>query len=74
MTLPKCKYAVSSVSGSFNLVATAIKYLFNDWLINSSYEPEQQAGLEIFNDKKNILNWEHLDLDLYVPVKKIKLI
>ena len=74
MTLPKCKYAVSSVSGSFNHVATAIKYLFNDWMINSSFEPEQQAGLEIFNDKQNILNWEHLNLDLCVPVKQIKLL
>lgn len=74
MILPKCKYATTSVSGSFNEVATAIKYLFNDWLINSEYEPEQQAGLEIFNDKRNILNWKHLDLDLCIPVKKINLI
>lgn len=74
MELPRCKYAVSSVSGSFNEVATAIKYLFNDWLINSPYEPEHQAGLEIFNDKANILNWEYLDLDLCVPIKKIRTI
>jgi AraC family transcriptional regulator len=74
ITLPKCLYATSSVSGSSNVVATAIKYLFNEWLINSSYEPEHQAGLEIFNDKKNILNWEYLDLDLCIPIKKIKAI
>lgn len=74
LVLPRCKYATSSVAGSFNLIATAIKYLFNDWLINSDYEPEHQAGLEIFNDKKNILDWSYLDLDLCIPIKDIQLI
>ena len=70
--LPKCNYAVTTVSGDFNLAATGIYYLFNHWLINSSYEPEHQPGLEIYKDKENICNWNHLDLDLCIPVKKIK--
>lgn len=70
--LPKCKYAIASVSGDFNKVATAISFLFNDWLINSSYEPEHLPGLEIFNDKENILNWEYLDMDLCIPIKEMK--
>lgn len=71
--LPPCKYAVTRVSGDFNKVATATSYLFNHWLINSSYEPEHLPGLEIFKDKKNILNWNYLDLDLCIPIKKLKL-
>jgi AraC family transcriptional regulator len=70
--LPKCKYAVVTVSGAFNFVATATNYLFNHWLINSAFEPEHQHGLEIFLDKKNICNWNHFDLELCVPVKHIK--
>lgn len=70
-TLPKCKYAVTKVSGNLNLVATGIYYLFNHWLINSSYEPEHQAGLEIFLDKENVCNWNHFDLELCIPIKNI---
>lgn len=72
MTLPKCKYAITTVSGNFNLVATATHYLFNNWLINSPFEPDHQHGLEIFLDKENISNWEHFDLELCIPVKNIK--
>jgi len=70
--LPKCKYAVATVSGNFNLVATATHYLFNNWLINSSFEPAHQPGLEIFLDKENICNWNHFDLELCIPIKSIK--
>jgi AraC family transcriptional regulator len=70
--LPKCKYAVATVSGNFNLVATATHYLFNNWLINSSFEPDHQPGLEIFLDKENICNWNHFDLELCIPIKSIK--
>ena len=70
--LPKCKYAVATVSGNFNLVATATHYLFNNWLINSSFEPDHQPGLEIFLDKENICNWDHFDLELCIPIKNIK--
>ncbi len=70
--LPKCKYAVATVSGNLNLVATATNYLFNTWLINSSFEPDHQPGLEVFLDKENICNWNHFDLELCIPVKNIK--
>lgn len=71
-TLENCHYAVATVSGEFSIVATAINYLFNGWLINSSYEPDHQPGLEIFLDKENICNWDHFDLELCIPVKTIK--
>jgi AraC family transcriptional regulator len=70
-TLPKCKYAVASVSGDFDLVVAATNYLFDNWLINSSYETEAQHGLEVFLDKKNICNWDHFDLELLIPVKAL---
>jgi AraC family transcriptional regulator len=71
-TLPKCKYAVASVSGDFNLVVAATNYLFDNWLINSSYETEPQHGLEVFLDKENICNWNHFDLELLIPVRALK--
>jgi AraC family transcriptional regulator len=70
--LPKCRYAVATVSGNFSYVATATHYLFNNWLINSAFEPAHQHGLEIFLDKENIFNWEHFDLDLCVPIQPLK--
>lgn len=68
-TLPSCKYAVTTVSGDFTYVATAIHYLFNKWLLNSDYE--HQHGMEVFLDKENICNWEHFHLDLCVPVQSL---
>lgn len=72
MTMPKCKYAVTPVSGDLKVVATATKYLFTTWLINSSYEPDHQPGLEIFLDKANVCNWSHFDLDLCIPVQTLR--
>jgi len=60
-TLPACMYAVTRVSGDLNLVSAGINYLFDNWLINSSYECETQHSLEVFLDKENICNWEHFD-------------
>jgi AraC family transcriptional regulator len=70
--LPKCKYAITTVSGDFNLVVAATNYLFDNWLINSSYESEPQHGLEVFLDKEDICNWDHFDLELFIPVKALK--
>jgi hypothetical protein len=72
LTLPKCKYAITSVSGDLNLVGAATNYLFDNWLINSSYECEPQHALEVFLDKENICNWNHFDLELCIPVKALK--
>lgn len=71
MILPRSRYAVASVSGDFNKVATTTNYLYNDWLINSKYEPEHLPGLEIFRDKEQVCNWNYFELDLCIPVKAI---
>jgi AraC family transcriptional regulator len=69
--LPECNYATTIVDGDIKQVATAISYLYNDWLINSNYEPEHQYGLEYFLDKQNVSNWDHFYLELYVPIKRL---
>jgi AraC family transcriptional regulator len=68
-TLPAGKYAVIRVSGALNLVSEGINYLFNNWLINSSYECEPQHSLEVFLEKEDICNWNHFDLEICIPVK-----
>lgn len=73
MKLPPCKYATTKVIGDIKLVATAISYMYNDWLINSRYEPEHQYGLEYFLDRQNICNWDHFNLELYIPVRPLLL-
>ena len=70
-SLAQCSYATTSVSGDISLVATAMSYMYNDWLINSSYEPEHQHGLEYFKDRENICNWNSFDLELFIPVKPL---
>ena len=71
MQLPQCKYATTKVSGNMNLVATAIRYMYHDWLIHSKYEPEHQYGLEYFLDKEKVCAWDHFDLELYIPIKPL---
>ena len=72
MTMPKCKYGVTRVSAEFNIVATAINYLFGNWLVNSEYEPEHLHGMEIFLDNEKVCDWSYLDLELCIPVKTLK--
>jgi DNA gyrase inhibitor GyrI len=71
MKIPKCKYATVMVSGNINKVTTAYDYLYNHWLINSSYEPEHQHTMEIFMDKDKVLDWSHFDLELCLPIKSL---
>ena len=72
MNLPATDYAITRISGDIRIVATATEYLFNNWLLNSQFEPEHQPALEIFLDKNNVCNWEHFDLDLCVPVRPLR--
>lgn len=71
MQLPQCKYATTKVSGTIKLVATAISYMYNNWLVNSPYEPDHQYGLEYFLDKESVCNWDHFNLELYIPIKPL---
>ncbi len=73
MVLPKAYYASTVVSGDIKRMATATHYLFDEWLLNSSYEPAHMHGIEIFLDKENITNWEHFDLQLCIPVVPLKM-
>ena len=72
LEMPAMRYAVTRVSGDIRRVATAWDYLYRGWLINSEYEPEHAPALEIFRDKDNATDWSHFELDLCVPVKKLR--
>jgi len=71
-TLPECVYAVTRATGDLKVVGEAFNYLFDTWLINSTYECETQPGMEIYLDKENVCNWNHFDLEICIPVKAIK--
>ncbi|MEL6989679.1 MAG: GyrI-like domain-containing protein [Bacteroidota bacterium] len=70
MVLPACNYATTIVRGDIQKVATGTHYLFEEWLLNSEYEPLHMHGMEIFLDRNQIHNWEHFELELCIPVKK----
>jgi AraC family transcriptional regulator len=72
MTLPAKRYAALRVSGDIRMVATAWDYLFRDWLVASSHEPEHAPSLEIFLDKDKATDWSHFELDLCVPIKQLE--
>jgi AraC family transcriptional regulator len=52
LTMPPMLYATTRVSGDLCRVATALDYLFKDWLINSNYEPEHAPGLDFLGQRK----------------------
>ena len=70
--MPAMRYAVVKVSGDIKRVATAWDYLFTDWLIKSSYEPEHAPALEIFADKEKATDWSNFELALCLPVKRLE--
>jgi AraC family transcriptional regulator len=71
LKMPAMRYAVTKVSGDLHRVATAWDYLFRDWLINSTYEPEHAPALEIFLNKESATDWSHFELELCLPVRKL---
>ncbi len=70
MIMPARRYAVVTVAGDLDLIATAWDYLYRDWLVRSEYEPEHAPALEIFLDKENAMDWSHCELELCLPVRK----
>ncbi len=72
LKMPAMRYAATKVSGDIRKVATAWDYLVRSWLIQSAYEPEHAPALEIFLDKEKATDWSHFDLELCLPVRKLK--
>jgi AraC family transcriptional regulator len=72
LKMPAMRYATTRISGDIRKVSTATDYLFRGWLINSDYEPEPAPGLEVFLDKENAMDWSHFELELCIPVRKLR--
>ena len=72
LKMPAMRYAATRVSGDIRKVTTATDYLFRGWLIRSDYEPEHAPGLEVFLDKENAMDWSHFELELCIPVRKLR--
>src|SRR5271169_5851845 len=70
LKMPAMQYAAIKVSGDIHKVATAWDYLYRDWLVNSTYEPEHAPALEVFLDKESAMDWSHFELELCLPVGK----
>ena len=71
MKIPSRTYGVTRISGDIRLVATAWDYLFRGWLIKSDYEPDHAPAFEVFLNKEKALDWNHFDLELAFPVRKM---
>ena len=73
MKIPARTYATTRINGDIRLVATAWDYLFEDWLINSAFEPEHAPAFEIFLNKEKALDWSNFELDLCMPIKPLQM-
>ncbi len=71
MRIPKSKYAVIKVSGTIDNVINSWNYLYNNWLINSDYEPNHLYAFEKFLNKKKATDWSSFDLELSLPIKHL---
>ena len=71
MSIPKSKYAITKVSGTVEDVINSWKYLYDNWLINSNYEPNHLFAFEKFVNKKNANDWSSFELELFLPIKHI---
>jgi AraC family transcriptional regulator len=69
MEMPARRYAVVTVAGDLDVVATAWDYLYRDWLVHSEFEPEHAPALEVFLNKESALDWSHCELELCLPVR-----
>jgi AraC family transcriptional regulator len=70
LKMPPMRYAATKVSGDMRKVATAWDYIYRNWLIHSTCEPEHAPALEVFLEKENAMDWSHFELDLCLPVRR----
>lgn len=69
MSIRKSKYAMAKVSGSVENVINSWKFLYDNWLISSNYEPSHLFAFEKFVNKKSANDWSSFELELYLPIK-----
>ncbi len=69
--IPACQYAMTKVSGDISEVVDAMHYLYDHWLVRSTFEPAYLPGIEIFLNKEAICDWSHFELELCIPIKPI---
>ena len=70
-TVSTCEYAFASVKGTIEDVIATWDYIYNKWLPNSHYEPENSFNIEFFDNKDKATNWSSFELKLAVPIKKL---
>lgn len=71
MSIRKSKYAMAKVSGSVENVINSWKFLYDNWLISSNYEPSHLFAFEKFVNKKSANDWSSFELELYLPIKHL---
>jgi AraC family transcriptional regulator len=71
MRIPKSKYAMTKASGKIENVINSWNYLYNNWLINSTYEPNHLYAFEKIKNKEKANDWSSFDLELYLPIKQL---
>ena len=69
--IKRSKYAFTSVKGTIDDVVESWNYIYNKWLPNSQYEPDNSFNIEFFSNKKQATNWSIHELELAVPIKKL---
>lgn len=58
--------------GSLSLIALAWDYLYDEWLPNSLYEPDDMPGIKRFRTRPDELGWDIWDVDCSIALRPIQ--
>jgi len=58
--------------GPLSRIAVAWDYLYNEWLPNSRFEPEDMPGIKRFRTRPDELGWDEWDVDCSIAVRPVQ--
>ncbi len=69
---PAMRIAEVQMSGGIDLEIRALDWLYRTWLPTSGYVPDDQPGFEAWAGRPFAHGFEHFELSLQLPIRKIK--
>ncbi len=67
-TLPACTMALIHSAGNLYVVDKAWRYLYEQWLPRSSWQPDNLPAMEVYHSSPRVLDWNNFNLDCCIPV------
>ncbi len=71
-TLPAVKAVDVHVDGPLPRIAQAWDYLYEQWLPNSRYEPDDMPGIKRFRTRPDVVGWKTWDVDCSIAIRPLR--